>query len=70
MRATPSYKKLLMASKDTELLNIAYDFEPMARLAERRDRPDWAIALRTGKNAINTPIVGVLRYCLCSYKKT
>lgn len=33
----------------TELLNIAYDFEPMARLAEQRDRPDWAIALRTGR---------------------
>jgi predicted phosphodiesterase len=33
----------------TELINIAYDFEPMARLAELRNRPDWAIALRTGR---------------------
>ncbi len=30
------------------LRSVAYDFEPMARLAERRQRPDWAIALRTG----------------------
>jgi hypothetical protein len=27
---------------------VPYDFEPMARLAARNDRPDWAQALRTG----------------------
>lgn len=32
-----------------DLRCVAYDFEPMARMAERRDRPDWAIALRTGR---------------------
>ena len=30
------------------LFAVPYDFEPMARLAETNDRPDWAIALRTG----------------------
>jgi predicted phosphodiesterase len=32
-----------------DLRCVAYDFEPMARMAEHRDRPDWAIALRTGR---------------------
>jgi predicted phosphodiesterase len=27
---------------------VPYDYEPMARLAERHRRPDWACALRTG----------------------
>ncbi len=27
---------------------VPYDFEPMARLAERNGRPEWAEALRTG----------------------
>ncbi|MDI9332808.1 MAG: metallophosphoesterase family protein [Cytophagales bacterium] len=31
-----------------ELVSIAYDFEPMANLAESNGRPDWALALRTG----------------------
>lgn len=35
----------------TDLRSVAYDFEPMALLAERRNRPDWAIALRTGRMA-------------------
>ncbi len=30
------------------LIAIPYDVEPMARLAERNHRPDWAVALRTG----------------------
>lgn len=30
------------------LLSVSYDFEPMARLADQNDRPDWARALRTG----------------------
>jgi predicted phosphodiesterase len=30
------------------LHSVAYDFEPMARLAEKNDRPEWAHALRTG----------------------
>jgi predicted phosphodiesterase len=31
-----------------ELISVPYDHESMALLAERRDRPDWAHALRTG----------------------
>jgi predicted phosphodiesterase len=34
---------------DVQLRSLAYDFEPMAHLAEQRQRPDWAIALRTGR---------------------
>jgi predicted phosphodiesterase len=32
-----------------QLRSVPYDFEPMARLAEQRSRPDWAMALRTGR---------------------
>ncbi len=32
-----------------DLRCVPYDFEPMARMAEHRDRPDWAIALRSGR---------------------
>lgn len=31
-----------------ELLDVEYDWERAARLAERQDRPEWARALRTG----------------------
>jgi predicted phosphodiesterase len=31
-----------------ELISVPYDHESMALLAEKRDRPDWAQALRTG----------------------
>jgi predicted phosphodiesterase len=31
-----------------DLVAVPYDFEAMARLAEARDRPEWALALRTG----------------------
>ena len=31
-----------------ELISVTYDFEPMAALADRNGRPDWAHALRTG----------------------
>ncbi|WP_180682178.1 metallophosphoesterase family protein [Tepidicella baoligensis] len=31
------------------LRTVPYDPEPMARLAERHGRPDWAYALRTGR---------------------
>lgn len=31
-----------------ELISVPYSFEPMARLADQRQRPDWAHALRTG----------------------
>ncbi len=30
------------------LMSVAYDFEPMAKLAVQRGRPKWAQALRTG----------------------
>jgi predicted phosphodiesterase len=33
----------------TELRSVPYHVEPMARMAEQRARPDWAIALRTGR---------------------
>ena len=33
----------------TELRSVPYDAEPMARMAEQRSRPDWALALRTGR---------------------
>lgn len=33
----------------TNLCSVSYDFESMACLAEHRNRPDWAIALRTGR---------------------
>ena len=32
-----------------DLRSVIYDFESMAKLAESRQRPDWAIALRTGR---------------------
>lgn len=32
-----------------ELRCVMYDFESMALLAESRQRPDWAVALRTGR---------------------
>jgi predicted phosphodiesterase len=32
-----------------ELRCTTYNFESMARLAESRQRPDWAVALRTGR---------------------
>ena len=31
-----------------ELISVPYAFEPMARLADQRQRPDWAHSLRTG----------------------
>lgn len=31
-----------------EVIAVEYDWESAARLAEARDRPDWAVALRTG----------------------
>lgn len=31
-----------------ELISVAYDHESMAQLADQRQRPDWAHALRTG----------------------
>jgi hypothetical protein len=36
---------------NVQLRSVAYDFEPMAQLAERRKRPDWALPLRTGRMA-------------------
>ena len=32
-----------------ELRSVMYDFESMAHLAESRQRPDWAVALRMGR---------------------
>ena len=36
------------AGWQVELRCVMYHFESMAKLAEKRQRPDWAIALRTG----------------------
>lgn len=33
---------------NVSLIAVPYDFEPMARLAEKNGRSDWAMALRTG----------------------
>lgn len=33
---------------NVQLRSVAYDYEPMAQLAEQRGRPDWACPLRTG----------------------
>ncbi len=32
-----------------QLRSVAYDFEPIAQLADQRQRPDWALPLRTGR---------------------
>lgn len=32
-----------------ELIRVGYDWEAAARTAETRNRPDWAVALRTGR---------------------
>jgi putative phosphoesterase len=34
---------------DAELIAVDYDYEPMAALAAANGRPDWAVALRTGR---------------------
>ena len=39
------------AGWQVELRSVMYDFESMAQLAESRQRPDWAIALRSGRMA-------------------
>ena len=36
------------AGWSAELHCVAYDFEPMAKMAESRGQPGWARALRTG----------------------
>jgi predicted phosphodiesterase len=33
---------------EVQLRSVAYDFEPMARMADERGRPDWSHPLRTG----------------------
>jgi predicted phosphodiesterase len=33
---------------DVELIGVDYDWEAVARQADLNDRPDWAVALRTG----------------------
>lgn len=40
-----------LASWQIDLRCVMYDFESMAGLAEKRQRPDWAVALRTGRMA-------------------
>ena len=37
---------------NVQLRSVAYDFEPMAQLAEQRGRPDWALPLRTGRMSV------------------
>lgn len=36
---------------NAELIAVDYDWETAARTAETRGRPDWAVALRTGRTA-------------------
>jgi len=49
---SPDARYALLERRTSEwtvaLLCVSYDFEPMARLAVKNDRPDWAHALRTG----------------------
>lgn len=40
------------AGWNVDLRCVMYDFESMARLAESRQRPDWAVALRTGRMTV------------------
>lgn len=35
-----------------QLRSVAYDFEPMAKLAEQRNRADWALPLRRGRMSV------------------
>jgi predicted phosphodiesterase len=49
-----SHARYALAERTTngwsiQLRSVAYDFEPMAQLAEQRGRPDWALPLRTGR---------------------
>jgi predicted phosphodiesterase len=37
---------------NVQLRSAAYDFEPMAQLAQQRGRLDWALPLRTGRMSI------------------
>lgn len=37
-----------------DLRCVMYDFKSMAQLAESRQRPDWAVALRTGRVGLMT----------------
>ena len=39
-----------------DLRCVIYDFESMARLAESRQRPNWAVALRTGRLGASVPL--------------
>lgn len=52
---TPHARYALLTRKPAgwgvKLKRIDYDFESAARQAERHQRPDWAIALRTGRMA-------------------
>jgi predicted phosphodiesterase len=45
------YSVVTVGGPDLEVLNVAvaYDWDAAARAAERNGRPDWAIALRSGR---------------------
>jgi len=49
---TPHARYAVLSTGDAgwqaQLHAVTYDFEAMARLAERHDAPDWAYSLRTG----------------------
>jgi len=49
---SPDARYAIVEGQDTHwnvaLLSVPYDYEPMARLAEKRERHEWAQALRTG----------------------
>ena len=44
----------IVAGWRIDLRCAMYDFERMAHLAESRQRPDWAVALRTGRVGLMT----------------
>lgn len=52
---SPSARYGILDDLEFQLVEIAYDHEASARRAEQNDRPDWAIALRTGRMTLGGP---------------
>jgi len=50
---TPEARYAILTESTVEFIAIGYDHESAARQAVRNRRPDWAIALRTGKIAVS-----------------
>jgi len=48
---SPQARYGILDGDDFALFEVAYDHESAATRADRNDRPDWAVALRTGRMA-------------------